>query len=125
MACDQVRARAFHADGREHRHRLAAAQFGSRVSSRQSRQLRAAWVEPASGRDRGGIGRLTGQHASGAVTAAWEHRDEGLGVGVARLKQDLVHRPDLDDPAQVHDSHPVGDIPRHTKVVADDESGHG
>jgi hypothetical protein len=125
VACDQTRSCAFLSHGREHGHWLAAAQFGSRISGGQGGQPRASWVEPASRRDHGGIGRLASQHFSRTAAATREHRDKRLGVRVARLEQDLAHLPDLDDPAQVHDGHPVGDVPGDTEVMADDESGQG
>ncbi len=52
------------------------------------------------------------------------HRDgrqQRLGVGVRRVVVDLLVRADLDDPAEVHDADPVGDVPDDGQVVRDEQ----
>ena len=52
------------------------------------------------------------------------HRgEERLGVGVRRTLVDVLAVADLDDLAQVHDGHPVGDVPDHRQVMRDEEEG--
>ena len=51
------------------------------------------------------------------------HRDQRLGVRVARRPDDLLRRPDLHDLAEVHDGDPVGDDPGDRQVVGDEQVG--
>ena len=44
-------------------------------------------------------------------------------VGVLRSGEDLVRRPQLREPAQVHDADPVGDVVDDGEVVGDEEVG--
>ena len=48
-------------------------------------------------------------------TSAWVYGCRGA--------QHLLDGADLDDPAQVHDGDPVGDVPRQAEIVADDQRG--
>ena len=54
------------------------------------------------------------------VGRAEEPGDEGVGRAVV----DLVRRPDLDDPAQVHHRQAVGQRQRLARVVGQDQGGH-
>ena len=45
--------------------------------------------------------------------------EQALGVGVARIREELVRRCHLDDPAEVHDGDSVGDVPDDRHVVRD------
>src|SRR5206468_12008385 len=47
----------------------------------------------------------------------------GLGVRVLRIAPDLVARAHLDQGAEIHDGHAVGDVLDHREVVADEEVG--
>ena len=47
--------------------------------------------------------------------------EQRLRVGVARPEQHLLGRADLDDAAEVHHGHPVGDRPGEAKVVRHDQ----
>ena len=50
-------------------------------------------------------------------------RDERLRVRVARRPDHLLRRPDLHDPAEVHDRDPVREDPRDRQVVGDEQVG--
>ena len=49
------------------------------------------------------------------------HREQRLGVWVLRRGHDLLGRADLDDATEVHDRHPVGDVPGQAKVMGNDD----
>jgi hypothetical protein len=50
-------------------------------------------------------------------------RQQRLGVGVLRCREDLGARPLLDDHALVHDGNPVGERAHHRKVMRDEDVG--
>ena len=81
----------------------------------------AADVEPATGRDPRRVRRLALEHHR--ATTLGQERQQGMGVGVLGDGEDLVDRAGLDDPAEVHHGHPVGDVPREPEVVRDDQRG--
>src|SRR5262245_4016598 len=60
-------------------------------------------------------------HALVARIGARYGRDEALGVWLARVGADLLGRPQLDQPAAMHDRHPVAEIADHGNVVRDEE----
>ena len=68
---------------------------------------------PVSG---GSVRRLGRVHARAAV-------EQGRGVGVGGGAVDRVDRADLDDPAEIHHQHPVGDVMHDVQVVADEQVG--
>ena len=90
---------------------------------------RTARVEPAAGRDVGGVGRLADEDRPVRARAERRRfgrrgdRDERLRVRVVRPVDDRVGRADLHDLAQVHDRDPVGDDPRQRQVVGDEQVG--
>jgi hypothetical protein len=49
--------------------------------------------------------------------------EEGLGVGVVRLLEQLFGWRHLDDAAEIHDGDPVGEVLDHAEIVADEEIG--
>ena len=51
-------------------------------------------------------------------------RDQRLRVRVLRVAHDLLGRPFLDDPPQVHDRDPVGEVRGRREVVGDHEDAH-
>ena len=83
----------------------ARMELAARRALHQARDL-ARELEPV--RDRIGIGLRIG-------------RQQGQGVGVARLVEDVLGRALLDEAPQVHDAHAVGDVTHHVQVVADRE----
>ncbi len=48
-------------------------------------------------------------------------RQQRLRVRMPRRREHLVHRPCLDRTAEVHHTHPVGDVPHHRQIVRDEE----
>ena len=48
-------------------------------------------------------------------------REQHSRVRVLRVGDDLVGRPDLDDPAQVHDREDVTDVPHRREIVGDED----
>ena len=50
-------------------------------------------------------------------------REQRLGIGMERRREDLRRRPHLDDMAEIHDDGPVGEIAHHREVVADEDHG--
>src|SRR5256712_2354201 len=50
-----------------------------------------------------------------------DDRDEGLGVRMLRMGDDLLGGPFLDDLAEIHDRDPIGQDPREAQVVRDEE----
>ena len=85
------------------------------------RDQRAARVEAAAGRDARRVGRLAGEDLRRHPLALGHDRQQRARVRMARVRQQLLGRPLLDDPAEVHDRDPVGDVPREPEVVGDDE----
>ena len=49
--------------------------------------------------------------------------EQGPGVGMAGRGEQVVRRCRLDDAAEVHHGHPVGDVLDDAEVVGDDEVG--
>ena len=110
--------------GPEDRHRLAAAAaVDARGGGRARGQGRAAGVEAAAARDPGRVGRLAGEDLGLQVVDLGDHREQRPGVGMAGVGQHGLGRALLDDPAQVHDGQPVGDVPGQAEVVGDDQDG--
>ena len=60
--------------------------------------------------------RGRGRGSGSADSSAWVY-------GWAGLLEDLVAGADLDDLAEVHHRHPVGDVAHHRQVVGDEEVG--
>jgi hypothetical protein len=102
---------------------VAAAVVHARLGGRARGQRRAAGVEAAAARDQGGVGGLAGEDLVLQVVDLGHDREQGPGVGVAGGGQDGLGRSLLDDPAQVHDGQPVGDVPGQAEVVGDDQDG--
>ena len=88
--------------------------------------LPAAGVETASGRRVRGRRHVAHQHDLLALAAqrrvGHRHgRQQRLGVRVRRAGVDLVLRPQLGHPAEVHDADPVRDVPHDGQVVGDED----
>ena len=80
--------------------------------------------QPAGGFAGGRHVPLQADDRAGAVRVHLGDRGEqGPGVGVARVPQDLVHGPRLDDAAQVHDRDLMGQVGHHREVVGDEQVG--
>ena len=92
-------------------------------------ELRAAGTEPAAGRRVDRAGHVPGEHDP----LARPFLLRGSGSGIAEISawvygcggggEQLLHRRGLDDLAQVHHRHPVGDVPHHRQVVRDEQVG--
>ena len=80
-----------------------------------------AGVEAAAGRDARRVGRLPGQDLLLHLLDLGHDGEERACVGVLRRRQQLLGRPLLDDAAEVHHRHAVGDVPGEPEVVRDDE----
>ena len=88
---------------------------------------RAPRVESATGRHVHRVGRLPLEDLRlGLLTriALRHHRDQRLGVRVLRIPHDLLGRPLLDDPPQVHDADAVREMCRRRQVVGDHQDAH-
>ncbi|MPL96993.1 hypothetical protein SDC9_43180 [bioreactor metagenome] len=93
------------------------------AAAAQALRQRAARVEGTARGPRGGVRRLALQQDAG-IERPPRHRDRGhqrLGIGVARLGEDLFGRALLDDPAEIHHRDPVGEVAHHLQVVADED----
>ena len=88
---------------------------------------RAARVEAAAARDRGGIGRLAREQGARvhARVDGRHDRQERLRIRMLRIAQHLLGGTDLDDPAEVHHGHAVAQRPGHADVVRDQEHREG
>src|SRR5690606_2834031 len=89
-------------------------------------ELRAPGPEPASRRRVDRRGDVPGEQdpLPGALLARVRNRDRGderLGVRVRGLREQLLGRRELDNPSQVHDRHPAGDVPHHGQVVGHEQ----
>src|SRR5690348_1696419 len=85
---------------------------------------RATRIEMASGRRVEGACdlamRLGARHPGiGSVEGIGDRGDEGAGVGMARILEDLLPAALLDDAAEIHDGDAVADMLDHAEVVAD------
>ena len=47
-----------------------------------------------------------------------------VGIGVLRIVEQRIHRTRFDDPAGVHDDHPVAHLAHDAEIVGDDDDGH-
>jgi len=69
--------------------------------------------------------RLTGDHLIVGATSArirhWDGREQGLGIGMAGMREQLVGRADLDDLPEIHDGDPLRDVAHDAKVVGDEQ----
>ncbi|HLS13150.1 MAG TPA: hypothetical protein VK095_01405 [Beutenbergiaceae bacterium] len=88
--------------------------------------LRAARMEGTSVRGRSRIGYLPARqlprHRSGGV-GIWNRSEEGPGVGVFRIGEDLLRGADLHDPAQIHDRYSVTEVFCRGQVMGDVDVG--
>ena len=105
-------------------HLQAQAPTTARVDGRAAvLHQRAARMEPTPGgwpgRVRYVAGQVDGQQAQ--PVGSRDGRDQGLRVRVNRCAPNLLGRSHLDDPAQVHDGDPVGDLSHHRQVVGDED----
>ena len=82
-------------------------------------ERRAARVEPAAAGDPGRVGHLALEHDRREPLDLGHDREQRPGVGVPRRLEDLLGGAALDDPAEVHDRDPVGDVPGQAQVVGD------
>ena len=87
------------------------------------RLIRAARMEMAAGRRRGGVGYLALQHDAGALSCV-ERRHGGEqrpGVGVARVVAEFMRGGGLDHPSEIHHEDPVADVFDHGEVVGNEK----
>ncbi len=87
----------------------------------------AARVERAPGRAVIGVWHHAADRTQadpGVLTEARNRLQEGAGVGMLRLVEDLVDRAALDHHAEVHHGHFVGDFGNDTEVVGDEDHRH-
>src|SRR5438093_1036167 len=87
---------------------------------------RAARVEMAAGwrieRARDLAMRLGACHPGiGAMERIGDRGDEGAGIGMARILEDLPPAALLDDAAEIHDGDAVADMLDHAEIVADQD----
>jgi len=88
-------------------------------------QHRTAGVEAAARGDVGRIRRLARQDLMGpATTDLRGYGEQGFRIGVQGLGEHRLHRPELDDLAQIHDRDPVRERPGEGEVVGDKDQGH-
>jgi len=71
---------------------------------------------------------LDGQfkEVEGHAPAAFQVRDgvqQGLGIRVLRVVEDVAHAPAFDGYAVFHDQHVVADVVDHAQVVGDEQAG--
>src|SRR5207248_9228359 len=52
---------------------------------------------------------------------AWRAVEQRSRVGVTGSGEDLLSRTNFDDPAQVHDGHPIADMADNAEIVADEQ----
>jgi hypothetical protein len=86
---------------------------------------RAAWLERAARRQVRGRRRLAGDRIEPRLVGvdARDALEQGGRVGVARLPEDRLHGPGLDDAAAIHHGDPVGDLRDDAEVVRDEDHG--
>ena len=111
-------------DRREREVLAAAALLDPEPRRLARRDERAARVEAAAGRDARRVGRLAGEDLRLHLRRLRDDREQRARVGMARVAEQLLGRALLDDPAEVHDRDPVGDVPGQPEVVRDDEDRH-
>ena len=124
-SCSRHAARCRSVRGRQQRQRDGRARIGDAGRGRAAvGERRAARVEPAAVRDARRVRRLALEQRrpiAPRVAAVTGHGQQRLRVRVPRVRQHLLGRPDLDDPAEVHDGDAVGDVPRQPEIVRDHE----
>ncbi len=89
-------------------------------------RLAAARMERAAERRVGRVRHLTARQVARYLAAGVGIRDRAqqrLRVRVPGVGEDLLGRPDLDDPAEVHDRDPVAEVLRAGQVVGDVDVG--
>ena len=67
------------------------------------------------------MARAGGVDVAGRVRRA---RKQALGVGVALVSEEIVHRSLFDDAAAIHDDDVMGDLGDHAEVVGDEQDRH-
>ncbi len=102
-------------------HRLCSASL--RVTNRWQRVRKRQPLGGSAGLGRSPVSRIRRRPRSLSGVGDRDRRQQGLGVRMGRVVVDVVHLPDLDDLAQVHHRHPVGDVPDHRQVVGDEQVG--
>src|SRR5882672_4745629 len=89
-------------------------------------RVRAARMEVAARRRRGGIRHLTLQHDAPRARAriGLGHRgEERRRVGMLGRREELLGLAELDDAPDVHDGHAIADVPDNAQVVRDEQIG--
>ena len=92
----------------------------SRAASPEATSGQRGWKRQPGGNPRR-VGRLAAEDLRRDVGDLRHDREQRARVGVARRGEDVLGRPLLDDPPEVHHGHAVGDVPRQPEVVGDDE----
>ena len=67
---------------------------------------------------------VDGGEALFVLTESGDAIEQGLGVGVLRGAEDLLHRPLFDEVAVEHDEDAVGEVGDDAEVVGDEKDGH-
>ena len=106
----------------------SSAPLEARIDRRAlSSAIGTAGMEPAARGDMDRVRRLAREDLRRrllARVALRHHRDEGLRVRMLGVADDLPGRAVLDDPAQVHDGDPVGEMGGRGQVVGDHQDAH-
>ena len=84
-----------------------------RAARLEATARRAARPDRAARRDRGGEPAAAADHG--------QRLEQALRVRVLGVVEDRADRPDLDDPARVHDRDPVAGLGEHAEVVGDQD----
>src|SRR5262245_31330786 len=53
------------------------------------------------------------------------HGEQGTGIGMSWIREQLVRSRGLDDAAEIHDGNPIGDVLDHRKIVRNEDVGQG
>ena len=116
------------AGGAVPRARPATSRSSGSISRQRADGDRAARMEAAARTARAtGIRRLAREDLRRRLlvgVAPRHDRDQRLRVRVLRVADDVPRRPLLDDPAEVHDRDPVGEVGRRREVVRDHQHAH-
>ncbi len=83
------------------------------------------WKAQPAGTATGLGGSLAAAAAGGAASASMRGiaLEQGLGIGVLGVAEDLLGRAELDDPAEIHHRDPMTDVTDHAQIVADEHHG--
>ncbi len=86
---------------------------------------RAVRAEGAAGRRGARAEDVSGQNDSPTRrigVRVWDRRQQRLGTGMMRCREDAILRSDLHHAPEIHHHHSVGDVSHHREVVRDEEA---